>query len=81
MNFPRYFHIKNEGLKFMTNFDYDEENDRWIINFPINEGDVIEKYNQEIDLWVRYKVQRNSEGIWHLSNGEQFDKNWLVRHP
>ena len=36
----------------MANFDYDEENDRWIINFPINEGDVIEKYNQAIDLWI-----------------------------
>jgi hypothetical protein len=65
----------------MANFDYDEQNDRWIINFPINEGDVIEKYNQKIDLWERYKVQRNSNGIWHLPNGEQFDKSWVVRHP
>ena len=65
----------------MANFDYDEENDQWIINFPINEGDVIEKYNQKIDLWERYKVQRNSKGIWHLPNGEPFDKSWVVRHP
>ena len=65
----------------MKNFDYDEENDCWIINFPISEGDVIEKYNQKIDLWERHKVLRKSNGVWQLSNGEAFDKSWIVRHP
>ncbi len=72
---------KYEGFKLMSNLLYDVEKDHWIIHFPIKEGDVIEKYNQEIDLWERHKVQRNSNGIWHLSNGEQFDKSWVVRRP
>lgn len=65
----------------MDSFNYDEKNDRWIIKHPINEGDIIEKYNDKTELWERYKVQRDDKGTWHLPNGETFSKNWLVRHP
>ncbi len=60
---------------------YDETLKQWIINRPLNEGDIIEKYNNEAEIWERYRVMRDHKGNWHLPNGELFHASWIVRHP
>lgn len=65
----------------MSSLTYDESLQQWIINRPLNEGDIIEKYNKEAEIWERYKVMRDHKGNWHLPNGELFNRNWIVRLP
>lgn len=65
----------------MSSLTYDESLQQWIINRPLNEGDIIEKYNKDAEIWERYKVMRDHKGNWHLPNGELFNRNWIVRLP
>lgn len=65
----------------MNTLIYDDTLQQWIINRPVNEGDIIEKYNKEAEIWERYKVMRDKKGNWHLPNVELFNISWIVRRP